>query len=50
MTIVQDKNSGETEGIWSEAILAENSTIGQVIANLEKVGIKIVLVGVKVID
>lgn len=47
MTIVQDKNSGETEGIWREAILAENSTIGQVIANLEKVGIKIVLVGDK---
>ena len=44
MTIVQDKNTGETEEMWRQAILPESSTIGQVIRNLDKVAIKIVLV------
>lgn len=44
MTIVQDKNAGETEERWRQAILPESSTIGQAIRNLDKVAIKIVLV------
>jgi dTDP-glucose pyrophosphorylase len=44
MTIVQDKNTGETEEMWRQAILPESSTIGQAIRNLDKVAIKIVLV------
>jgi len=44
MRIEQEKKSGETEGIWRQAILPETSTIGQAIHNLNQVGIKIVLV------
>jgi dTDP-glucose pyrophosphorylase len=44
MTIVKDKNSGETKEIWRQAILPKSSTIGEVILNLDQVAIKIVLV------
>jgi dTDP-glucose pyrophosphorylase len=44
MTNEKKNNTGEIEGDWRQAILSKNSTIGQVIANLDQVAIKIVLV------
>ena len=40
----QDKSSNVKDKIWRQAMLPENSTIGQAIRNLDQVAIKIVLV------
>ena len=42
--VYQDKSNHEVDKIWRQAILPENSTIGQVIRNLDKFGLSIVLV------
>lgn len=44
LTIEQDKNTGEIEEIWHQAILPESSTIEEAIRSLNEVAIKIVLV------
>ena len=40
----QDKSTREADKIWRQAILPENSTIGQVIQNLDQFALRIVLV------
>ena len=44
MTPEGDNNTDESMEVWRQAILAESSTIEQVIVNLDQVGIRIVLV------
>ena len=44
MSILKNSNSGKAKELWRQAILPEGSNIRQVISNLDKVAIKIVLV------